>query len=193
MSRPAANYVQSVLDTFVKSEEAREKMSRHMVIRPLAYFRDYRIGDLLVETPAGNHTAWGLEEKSINYLLTLPEGTRMLYALDTGYYLDPTWEYLQGRRVDVLIMDCTFAGRTDRGDYPSGHLDLQSFLRMLEKMAAMGFIDESTRLYASHFNPHQGLSHHEIQERFDASPFSVTVAYDGLRVAQDAGLSDPPR
>ncbi len=34
----------------------------------------------------------------------------------------------------------------------------------------------------TYINPHQGLTHHEMQRHFDESPFEVTVAYDGLRV-----------
>ena len=94
---------------------------------------------------------------------------------------DETWEFLEDRRTDVLIMDCTFGGRTDRGEFPAGHLDIASFLRALERMDAIGFIDGATRIFATHFNPHQGLTHHQMQERFDRSAFEVTVAYDGLR------------
>ena len=115
------------------------------------------------------------------YLITLPDGGKLLYALDTGYYTDETWEYLRGRQTDTLIMDCTFAGRTDRGEYPSGHLDGASFVKMLEKMNSSGFIGPRTKIFATHFNPHQGLTHDGIQEFFDRSAFSVTVAYDGLR------------
>ena len=159
-----------------------EMFAREFTVTGLDYFKAYRIGDLGVETVKGNHGGFGENERAMHYLLELPGGKKLLYALDTGYYLEETWEFLEGRHTDMLIMDCTFGGRTDRGEFPDGHLDIASFLKMIEKMTEIGFIDGKSHLYGTHFNPHQGLTHHEMQNRFDESPFEVTVAYDGLRV-----------
>ena len=147
---------------------------------PLGYYEKHQIGDFSAETVKGSHKTTIDGERSINYLLTSRGGTTLLYALDTGYYDDETWEYLSGKHTDALIMDCTFGGRADRGEYPFGHLDNASFIRMLEKMDAIGFINDTTRVFATHFNPHQGLAHHEIQQFFDACPYNVSAAYDGL-------------
>ena len=123
-----------------------------------------------------------MNEQSINYLVGMPDGKKLLYACDTGYYRDETWEYLAGKRVDTLVLECTFAGRTDRGEFPEGHLDLASWFRTLERMARIGFVDERTAVYATHFNPHQGLGHFDIQDRLQRSPWRATAAHDGLRV-----------
>jgi phosphoribosyl 1,2-cyclic phosphate phosphodiesterase len=149
-------------------------------LHPLDYFEGYDMGGIAAETVAGNHTVAATGERSINYLLTLPDNSRLLYALDTGYYTDDAWEYLQVRSADLVIMDCTFGGRTDRGDYPSGHLDCYSFHRMLERMNRIGFIHEGSRIFATHVNPDQGWDHAALQAFFDEREFPVTVAYDGL-------------
>ena len=183
MSEPAKEFMMKFLDTMSVSDEEK-KFEREFPIRGLEYYKEYSIGELVVETVKGNHTAWAGIEKSINYLIKMPDGKKLLYALDTGYYLDETWNYLKGRNTDILIMDCTFGGRTDRGEFPDSHLDIESFLKMLERMTEIEFIDNKTDIYASHFNPHQGLTHFEIQDRFNKSSFHVTVAYDGLKVGE---------
>ena len=180
MSEPAYDFVMKQINLHPTPEPHATRIREMFELTALRYFSSYRIGDFTAETVAGAHNASGTDERSINYLLTDLEGKSFLYALDTGYYLDDSWEYLEGKRVDTLIMDCTFAGRTDRGERPYGHLDIMSFLEMLERMQSIGFIDSNTTICASHFNPHQGLSHHEIQSRFDASPFRVIAGYDGL-------------
>ncbi len=179
LSRPGGEFLDGILDAYGFSGDIR----KHDLfqIHLLEYFGEYRIGELLVETLKGNHTTRAANEYAINYLITIKSGRKLLYALDTGYYNDETWEYLRGRKVDVLIMDCTFAGRTDRGDFAAGHLAIDSFLRMLERMKHIGFVNEKTNIYATHFNPHQGLTHDDIETAFNNTDFSVTVAYDGLK------------
>ena len=182
MSKPALKYVKVLLDSEEYPLMLRDKRTKLFDIIPLEYFGKYQVGELIVETIKGNHTTTVGGEYSINYLLTTPVGRKLLYALDTGYYKEETWEYLRGRHVDVLIMDCTFAGRTDRGEYADGHLALDSFLRMLERMEKIGFISSKTEMYATHFNPHQGLTHDGIREAFGKTAFRVVTAYDGLQV-----------
>jgi phosphoribosyl 1,2-cyclic phosphate phosphodiesterase len=182
LSLPAKRHLESLLEESLKPSSERKQFEEQFTVTGLEYFEEYRIDELKVETIKGNHDGHGENERSMHYLFTLPEGKKLLYALDTGYYLEDTWEYLAGKHADILVMECTFAGRTDRGQFPDGHLDLPSFLKTLERMKKNGFIDEQTRVYSTHLNPHQGLTHHELQKRFDDSPFNVTVAYDGLEV-----------
>jgi len=181
MSRPGKEYVFTLRRGLHDERATLERLESWFPVVALEYFSRYAVGDFTVETVKGNHTGSTEEEKSINYLVTAPGGRSLFYALDTGYYLEETWEFLEDKHTDLLVMECTFGARTDRGEFPSDHLDIASFLRMLERMSAIGFIDGGTTIFATHVNPHQGLAHREIQERFDQSPVRVTVAYDGLR------------
>ena len=180
ISKPGLEYASKFIEGGPLSEQYDSQHKAMIDIRILDYFTTVPVGDMQADIVAGNHKGFGENEKSINYLLTAEDGSSVLYALDTGYYTDESFEYLEGKRTDSLVLDCTFAGRTDRAEFPFGHLDLMSFIRMLEKMTSIGFIDSTTKVFASHLNSHQGLTHWEIQERFDASPFEVTVAHDGL-------------
>ena len=180
LSRPAHRFYVGTLAARVMPDWEQKRYARDLRLIELENFQSYEIGGLAVETVKGNHLGFGPGEASINYLITPPEGDTLLYALDTGYYRDETWEFLSGRHTDVLVMDCTFAGRSDRGEYPDGHLDIASFLKMLDRMTEIGFLDSGSQVYATHFNPHQGRSHGQIQEAFDGSPHRVTVAHDGM-------------
>lgn len=163
----------------VTEEEARKFRGRYPV-HPLDHGKSYRVGSLELFTLPGNHRVAATGERSINYLITFPNGDTLLYALDTGYYTDDTWEMLTGRHIDTLIMDCTFGGRTDRGEFPAGHLDASSFLKAIERMKQIGCLDTHSTIYATHINPDQGLDHEGLTRFFDASPHEVVVAYDTL-------------
>ncbi len=182
LSRPASAYLERLVELKEPSLGERKRLSELFTITRLEYFGEYRAGDLVVETIKANHTVRGEDEYAVNYLITMPDARKLLYALDTGYYREETWEYLRGRRIDLLVMDCTFAGRTDRGPFADGHLAIDSFHSMLERMANIGFVNSRTKIVASHFNPHQGLTHDGIQQAFDAGPFDVVVAHDGMRL-----------
>ena len=182
LGREAKDTIERLIAALPLSAEEIRRLREGFTLTALDYFAAHTAGELFVETVMANHRVGEGNERAINYLVTNRDGRTLFYALDTGFYLDETWDYLRGRHTDLLIMDCTFAGRTDRSEFPSGHLDIASFLKMLERMAGMGFIDSETRVYATHFNPHQGLTHDGIQRRFDESPFAVTAAYDGLEV-----------
>ncbi|MBT3273179.1 MAG: hypothetical protein HN368_08505, partial [Spirochaetales bacterium] len=177
---PAADFALNLARSVLFNNAKLDKLLERFIIKSLNYYEEYQIGDYKAETVKGRHKTTVEGEASINYLLTSNDGVRLLYALDTGYYDDETWEYLQGRHTDILVMDSTFGGRTDRGEFPFGHLDCYSFVRQLEKMAAIGFIDSDTQVFATHFNPHTGFSHQQVQDFYDNSPFEVTTGYDGL-------------
>lgn len=182
MSKPAYSLIEKLLSQIDSEKSFMKWMKKKMNIVQLSYFKEYQAGNMSFETVKGNHNGFGENEFSINYLITTPEGKKMLYACDTGYYKEDTWEYLQDRYVDLLVLDCTFAGRKDRGEFPGEHLDLLSFIKTLERMADMGFINQKTEIYATHFNPHQGLTHYEIDDYLRKSSYRAVAAYDGLRM-----------
>ena len=182
LSQPGRAYVEGLIARVPFSDAERRFIADRLPIVGLEYFREYTIGGLGVQTVRGCHPARGVNEQAISYLVGLPHGKWLLYACDTGYFREESWEYLTGKRVDLLVLECTFAGRTDRGEFPEDHLDLAGWFRMLERMTRIGFIDDRTAVYATHFNPHQGLSHFEIQDRLRRSTYRATAAHDGLRV-----------
>jgi phosphoribosyl 1,2-cyclic phosphate phosphodiesterase len=182
LSEPAKRYLEESILRLSLSDKDRRWIGDNLALNGLRYFQEYTIGGLDVRTLKGNHIAHGVDEYSINYLIGLPGGKTLLYACDTGVYQEETWEYLAGKRADILILECTYGGCTDRGEFLKDHLDIASFLAMLARMGDVGFIDSHTALYATHINPHQGLDHHGMQERLRSGPYHATPAYDGLRL-----------
>lgn len=179
LSKSAAKWLHVALQNHNLSDNYNEVLQNEYNIVELDYFKEYAIGDLVVHTIKGSHRAYGEDEYSINYLVTMPSGKKMLYAADTGWYTDESWEYLKGQKIDTLVMECTFGG-AKREKHPFGHLDVYSFIDMLDKIKDIGVIDESTDIYTTHINHKHHMLHNDLVEFFDSSDYKVVVGYDGL-------------
>ena len=102
--------------------------------------------------PAAHHHGDGdvLAEEAVLYVVTAPDGHRLLYATDTGP-LPASTVAAVGDRVDAVLVDETF------GDYSShgrGHLDLATLPLVLATLRDAGVVDDATVVVATH------LSHH---------------------------------
>jgi adenosylcobinamide kinase/adenosylcobinamide-phosphate guanylyltransferase len=91
-----------------------------------------------------------LAEEAVLYVVTAPDGHRLLYATDTGP-LPATTVTAVGGRVDAVLLDETFG---DVADHGHGHLDLWTLPTVLEALRTGGAIDAATTVVATH------LSHH---------------------------------
>ncbi|MFW6291053.1 MAG: MBL fold metallo-hydrolase [Spirochaetota bacterium] len=183
-SRPAIDWLRRVAPALLgRSAGDADPLGDHYPLVPLDYFGEHRIGELTVHAVRGNHVAMSDDEFPVNPLVTFPNGKRLLYAVDTGYYDEESWEFLAGHRVDRLVMEATFGGRTDRDDEPSGHLDAFSFVRAVERMASIGLVDETTPIYATHINPKHPWDHGQLEAFFRSTDFMIRVAYDCLKLS----------
>ena len=185
-SVPGIRWLEQVFSLLVEpgysSGVAYKKLRERYPLVAMEYYSSYKLGELHVHTVKGNHRGATPEEFSINPLISLADGRRFLYAVDTGYYSEESWEFLSDHRLDLLIMEATFGGRDDRPEYPDGHLDGRSFVRVLERMLSIGLISEDTPVYATHINPDQGWNHNQLQAFFRETNFDITVAHDCLRI-----------
>lgn len=105
------------------------------------------------------------------------EGKRLLYANDTGLQLEQgVWDFLRGRRFDLVSMDCTAMDRRV-GRY---HMGLPDNAELRERLLELGAADGETRFVVTHFSHFGGLTHEELERRAAACGF--TAAYDGMAV-----------
>lgn len=107
--------------------------------------------------PAEHHHGDGdvLAQEAVLFVVTAPDGHRLLYATDTGPLPTSTIAAVGGR-VDAALMDETFGDHTGHG---RGHLDLSTLPDVLAALQAGGVVDERTVVAATH------LSHHNPPTR----------------------------
>ncbi len=163
-----------------RDADALQGLSRGLIrLHPLKTFEAVEIDGYQVLPVRTTHRVSD-RETAVNYRICCPDGTRLLYACDTGIYPPDTLEALSGSAVDVLILEATFGSRTDTDT--ASHLNAGAFLQMLDLLRQHGVIRQNTRIYATHINHKHELTHDRYQAWFDGhTSLPVTVARDGLR------------
>lgn len=155
----------------------------------LDYYKWYKINDIEVMALKGHHNT-GVSKVSANYLIKLKDERLMYYALDSGYYLEETFEALKKFKLDILVGECTFPEKipkNENGEYWCDvHMDLTSCEDTLDKLYENGTIDDNTKVYLSHIEA-KGLNHKELEEYFSSlnKKYSINIAYDGLSIDEN--------
>ncbi len=103
----------------------------------------------------------------------------LLYANDTGYFPDVTWEYLAKyeRRFDFVSLDCTGMLLPD---YRHGHMGLTVDAEVVERLREMGRCDDNTLVYVNHFSHNGKATHEELV--VEAAKYGFGVTFDGCEV-----------
>lgn len=154
-----------------------------VAFRKLEFGTRTNIGGLWVTPLRGNHPD-NMGDKAANYLLELPTGKKLYYAVDTGWFLPETLCALDNEALDYLVCECTWGAQPDRPQKPNVHLDLNSALSLLEELYKQGTLQDKSQVYLTHINHKQPANHAHLQELVNQAhfPCSTTVAYDGLSI-----------
>ena len=135
-----------------------------------------------VPTPVGKWTVTALkaihmigsQEQPLFYLIER-DGKSILYAHDTGEFPEEDMEFLAGRRIGLISLDCT--NGVKHFDY-KGHMGIDHNLHMRELLLKNGAADGHTVFVCHHFS-HNGLAPYK---QVQATAQGMLVAYDGMVV-----------
>jgi len=133
-------------------------------------FKPLELGDLRATPIRADHAG---EEEAVNFLLE-SAGGRLLQGNDTGWYPDETWDFLSGRDLNVVLLDCTY-GLQSGG---SGHLGAPVLIEAMAELQSLGALAPNARKIATHFSHNGGALYDELVEYF--TPHGIEVAYDGM-------------
>ncbi len=155
----------------------------HIKYCPLDYFETVETDGIKVTTLKSSHQGLGVDELGFNYIVE-KDGKTLLYATDTGWYPESTWEFLKKSdfKFDYVIMENTY-GKDPRNiikTYAGGHLNTANFFMMLDKLVECGCIHEDTPIYATHIADAGREPYGELVESMENNGkyTNVQVAYD---------------
>lgn len=156
-----------------------------LVIHKLEFYKTYEIEDFKI-TPLKGHHHTEFEEFSANYIIEFPSGKKMYYALDSGIYLEETFEYLKNIKLDLLIGECT---ATAENTGSTVHMDLTEAKNTMDKLWEQGTIDKNTVLYFTHICGF-ALTHNELEEYWNkkTDKYKINIAYDGLSIDDETKM-----
>ena len=152
---------------------------------PVDFHQPFTAGGLKVTPLKGNHYGYGEGESSVNYLIGLEGGNTLLYATDTGYFLEETFDFLRDVQLTHLVVEGTF------GDMPyflkertDGHMGCAGVLAVTRRLLEQGTLEKTSRVYVTHINHKHSLTHDKMQAFYDAQQVVVPilVGYDGMEI-----------
>jgi phosphoribosyl 1,2-cyclic phosphate phosphodiesterase len=103
------------------------------------------------------------------------DGKSLLYATDTGWYHDETWEFLAGRKLNGLVIEC--AKGLDENGYKA-HMSIPEVIRLKEKMIETGALTKDSVVVSTHHSHLSGLLHEQYETHLN--PHGIQVGHDGM-------------
>ena len=117
----------------------------------LKAFVTAQVGDYSVTPLVANHDH---SQECFNYIIEDPHGHRLLYATDTGWYEEETWEFLASERLDGVLIEC--GKGLHEGGY-SGHMAISDVIRLCDKLMKLGTLEHTAPVVTTHFAHTGGL------------------------------------
>ena len=155
---------------------ARERYGRYegeaIVLNEVEPFVPVEAGDMLFTPVRATHMA---DELCLNYVVS-SNGAAVLYACDTSWYPDDTWEFLEAGRLDAVISECT-CGPHSGG---TGHMDFERLFAMQSRLEQSDTIAPDGVFVATHFSHNVGLLHEELEHILRGH--GIRAAYDGMEI-----------
>ena len=116
------------------------------------------------------------------YFYMIEDGeAAILYAHDTEFFSEETWEYLKdsGVKFSLVSLDCTGGAAEHIEKY--SHMYLGENKKCRNKLIELGLADENTVFVLNHFS-HNGLNVDYKEFCEIVNPLGFEVSYDGMEI-----------
>lgn len=148
------------------------KLPECVSLHKIEPFAKITVGDLAITPLPAKHDD---REQCVIYLIEKGED-RVLYANDTTMLPEAAFEFLAGKRLNMVSLDCT-AGRFP---CPASHMGFPDNLVARDRLIAQGTADADTLFVSHHFSHNGRLNYDDFEALARGSGF--ISSYDGLRL-----------
>lgn len=148
----------------------------YLNFQTIKHFNSIKADNYIVTPiPARHITEFSGEDSSV-YIIE-HDGKKVLYGLDSGWYFDETWEYLESIHLDCLIMDCTNGFlQFEAGN----HMGFGDNLKIMKRLMKKGAIDDDTTLVSTHFSHNGKVVYDKHCKEFEKQ--GIIMSYDGMEI-----------
>lgn len=150
-----------------------EKIPDYLEVCQIKNFQEIRIGDFSVKALPAAHD----RTQECHLYVIRRDGKNLLYAHDTGYFPEETWEAMESERFDGVVLDCTCCNGPS---YFENHMGFEDNLRIQKRMIEHRIADGDTVFIATHFVHTYGPFQDELEKAFRVHGF--IAAYDGIEI-----------
>lgn len=166
---PAGREIQDAINRFHLDRQNR------VFFRPVTPYVTFSLEGYAVTPLKANHDP---ACSPVFYLISDGEKC-ILYANDTGWFPEETWEYLAEYRphLDFVSLDCT--GALQKGWW-NGHMCLETNEKVMDRLRELGCADGTTAACIHHFSHNGGATYDDLVT--PAREKGFLVAYDSMVV-----------
>jgi len=103
---------------------------------------------------------------------------RMLYANDTGYFTNETWDFLEQTKpyYHLVSLDCT----SMLNPWRESHMGIVIDAEVKKRLIGIGCADENTKFIVHHFSHNGGATYDELVPI--AAKYGFEVSYDTMEI-----------
>ena len=161
-----------VRDHIVESlgEATLERLNGILEVKALKMFEQAEIGPYLVTPLMARHCPG-----AFIYLIE-HDGRVMLYGNDTGYFPEETWDFLTGKVIHLLNLDCNNPLNSDTPN----HMTIEDCVTVKRRLFQQRSVNNRTRYVATHFSHLGGMLHAQLDEKMRVH--GITASYDGMEL-----------
>lgn len=148
--------------------------ARYMIkLQKTNYFESISLPayNLRVTPLKANHAP---EEQAMLFLFEFSSG-KLLIANDTAYFPVETIGFLDGLKLDTLVIDAN-GGKLDAS--ACFHLGGSVLLDLITALHKQETLDEKSKVIATHFSHNNGDNHDQLNAYFKT--YNIITAYDGM-------------
>jgi phosphoribosyl 1,2-cyclic phosphate phosphodiesterase len=117
------------------------------------------------------------DEDCFNFIIE-KEGKSFLYATDTGLMHQETLDFLVGKQIDLLVIECSDGHH--KTPY-MGHMDIAQCVELVGQLRDCLAITTEAPVYTTHHTAGGDATHAELIEIL--APYRITPGFDGLQVS----------
>jgi phosphoribosyl 1,2-cyclic phosphate phosphodiesterase len=114
------------------------------------------------------------DEECHNFIIE-KDGRKLLYATDTGFYRDDVFEFLSGRAIDALVVECSEGFQ--KTPY-IGHMDIAQCVKLVDRLRSNGALSPSARVVTTHHAAGGDATHDELVAAL--KPHDIEAGFDGF-------------
>jgi phosphoribosyl 1,2-cyclic phosphate phosphodiesterase len=122
------------------------------------------------------HATHKEDEECHNFLIE-KDNKKFLYATDTGYYRDEVFDFLAGKQIGGVVIECSDGFH--KTPYV-GHMDLAQCVDTVSRLRENGAIATDAQVFTTHNAAGGGGTHAELEAAL--VPHGIYVGYDGLQI-----------
>lgn len=141
---------------------------------PVNAYEPFCLAEYTITPLNANHT-----ENPLHYLIQNETGKSFLYATDGAWMLNDTFNFLRGKYLNAVAIDCTVGDY--EGDFRMSEHNSLPMIRMMEKsLRTVNVLSDKTQIILTHIARTLNKPYLEMQSIADKNGY--TVAYDGMTV-----------